>query len=264
MNPSVAPSVSQGGHQPAMAAGARTVRGQVLDSVAGTPVALARVTLFDEDEEQVALTISDTRGRFQLQAPEAGRFRLGVQAEFYEGRSHGPVTLTGEQGLALTGELNPLPVELRGLIVDAERRSPRLAMEGVYDRMAHGFGAYFDRERLDARPGRPVVHLIALLPMVEFFPDTLGLGEGILFRQEQFLSLRNPKGLAPRCFPQVYLDGVLFAPGGEFPSRLDRVFLDDMEAIEVYESRTYLPGRFDGVNAKCGTIVLWSRGEGGD
>ena len=145
--------------------------------------------------------------------------------------------------------------------MEAERQSPRLAMEGVYDRMAHGFGAYFDREKIDARPGRPVIDLIALLPMVEFSPDTLGLGEGVLFRQQQFPSLRSPNGLAPRCFPQVYLDGVLFAPGGEFPSRLDRVFLDHIEAIEVYVSRAFLPGRFNGVHSRCGTIVLWSRGE---
>ena len=55
----------------------------------------------------------------------------------------------------------------------------------------------------------------------------------------------------------------MFAPGGEFPSRLDRVFLDNLEAIEVYESPAFLPGRFNGINARCGTIVLWSRGEGG-
>lgn len=261
VNPAPGASVSEGGAPSPADVGARTVRGQVLDPVAGTPVELARVTLVDEDEQQVALTVSDTEGRFQLQASEPGRYRLTVQAQFYEEGSHGPITLTDEEGLSLTVELNPLPVELRGLVVDAERQSPRLATEGVYDRMAHGSGAYFDREEIDARPGRPVIDLVALLPMVEFFPDTLGMGEGILFRQQQFPSWRSANGIAPRCFPQVYLDGSMFAPGGELPSRLDRVFLSDIEAIEVYESQSQLPGRFNGVNAKCGTIVLWSRGD---
>ncbi len=261
VNPDAGVSVSERGVAAPGDVGVRTVRGQVLDSVAGTPVSFARVTLVDEDEQQVALTVSDVQGRFRLQASEPGRYRLTIQAEFYEEGSHGPITLTDEEGLALTVELNPLPVELRGFVVDVERQSPRLALEGVYDRMTHGFGNYFDREKIDARPGRPVIDLIAQLPMVGFFPDTLGGGEGVFFRHRQFQRLIIPQEKVPICFPQVYLNGALFAPGGEFPSRLDRVFLDDLEAIEVYESPAFLPGRFNGINSKCGTIVLWTRGE---
>lgn len=241
--------------------GARTVRGQVVDSVAGAPVEFARVTLVDEDGEDVALAVSDIHGRFQVQASEPGRYRLRVKADFYEESSHGPFPLTAEEGRSVTLELNPLPVELRGLVVDAERQSPRLAMEGVYDRMANGFGDYFDRDRIEARPGRSVSEVVALLPMVELWPDTIaGISElRIVFRRRQIQRFLKEE----TCFPQVFLDGGLLHPGGTQSGSLSRISLNSMEAIEVYESPAFLPSRFHGSNAACGTIVLWSRGGGG-
>jgi hypothetical protein len=163
----------------------------------------------------------------------------------------------------LTLELTPIPVELRGIVVDAERRSPRLTREGVYDRMTNGFGFFFDSERIEARKGRPVSELIASLPMVELWPDTLAGGVRVAFRKRQFQSFRETDSYRPPpCFPQVFLDGVLLAAGGHVPAMLDLFTLGDLEAIEVYESPDFLPGRFHGLNAHCGTIVLWSRETG--
>ena len=160
---------------------------------------------------------------------------------------------------SLPFEVNPLPVELDELVVEGERRSPRLALEGVYDRSEARIGVHFDRERIRARQGSTVAKLVALLPMVELWPDTAMGGRvvRVLFRRRQFERLIPPP--APPCFPQVYLNGGLLAAGGNSHAELDFFSLNDLEAVEVYESPALLPGRFSGPFAHCGTIVLWTR-----
>jgi hypothetical protein len=160
----------------------------------------------------------------------------------------------------MTFELAPLPVELGELNVEAERRSQRLAREGVYDRMEAGIGVHFDRERIRARPGTRVSDLIALLPMVELRPDPQARATRVLFRRRQFERLLEGDGAptAP-CFPQVFLDGAMLSIGGSIPTELDQFSTNDLQAVEVYESPAGLPTRFHGTNAHCGTIALWTR-----
>jgi protocatechuate 3,4-dioxygenase beta subunit len=52
------------------------VRGQVVDSISGSPVAGAMVFLSDADGTEAERTVSDTRGHFLLRAPAAGNYRL--------------------------------------------------------------------------------------------------------------------------------------------------------------------------------------------
>lgn len=258
------PDPEDSGHSPSEI-GARAIRGRILDSAAGAPVGLAWVSLVDADGEPTVFTITDTQGRFLLAAPEPGEYWLRVESQFHEDYSHGPISLTGSDTLSLSFGLEPLPVELGELVVEVERRSPRLAMEGVYDRMEAGIGVHFDQEKIEARRGRPVSELIALLPMVELWPDTMAGGVRVLFRKREFERLLTGDGHRPvPCFPQVFLDGGLLAPGGHVPAGLDQISLNDLEAVEVYDSPAFLPGRFVGQNARCGTIVLWTRQAGGN
>jgi hypothetical protein len=233
---------------------------------AGTPVVLGRMTLLDADNQAVTVTTTGPEGHFLLLAPEPGQYWILIETPFHESYSDGPITLTGPDTISFTFEVKPLPVELDGLVVEVEGRSPRLEAEGVYDRMEARVGVHFDRERIQARPGRSVSEIVALLPMVELWPDTTaGLSElRVVFRRRQFERLipmpnQPPDSRPPPCFPQVYLNGGLLAMGGSNPAGLNQISLNNMEAIEVYESPAFLPARFHGQNARCGTIVLWTR-----
>ncbi len=244
-------------------ADAQAVGGRLLDMAAGTPVVLGRMTLLDAQNQPVTVVTTDTEGRFLLVAPEPGQYWILIEAAFHEGYSDGPISLTGTDTVSLTFEVSPIPVELSELVVEAEGRSPRLEMEGVYDRMENRIGVHFDRERIRARSGRSVSDIVAVLPMVELWPDTtVGLSElRVVFRRRQFERLIPipGEGRPPPCFPQVFMDGALLATGGIHPGMLNQISLNDMEAIEVYESPAFLPSRFNGQWARCGTIVLWSR-----
>ncbi len=240
---------------------AQAVGGRLLDLEAGTPVVLGRMTLLDAQNQPVTVRTTDTEGRFLLMAPEPGQYWILIECAFHESYSDGPISLTQGDTISLTFEVNPLPVELSELVVEAESRSPRLEMEGVYERQENRVGVHFDRERIRARPGRPVSEIIALLPMVELWPDTVtGLGElRVVFRRRQIDRFVGDGARVPPCFPQLFLNGSLIHTGGSQPGMLNRISLNSMEAIEVYESPAFLPSRFSGQWAGCGTIVLWSR-----
>jgi len=236
--------------------GAQAARGQLLDMGAGTPIVLARVTLVDADGHAVVFTITDTEGGFLLVAPEPGEYWIRAESSFHEDYSDGPIQLAAADTVSLAFGLEPLPVELEELVVEAERRSPRLVLEGFYERKEAGIGWYIDRDRIRSRPGRPVSEIIALLPNVKLVRDGMFGGREPVFRRLQFGSFRGPSSA---CYPQVFLNGMLLSIGGSVPGGLDRISLNNMEAIEVYESRAHLPARFSGAFARCGTIVLWSR-----
>jgi hypothetical protein len=189
-------------------------------------------------------------------APEPGQYWIRAESAFHQDLTDGPLSLAGTDTLALAFGLRPLPVELGGLVVEAEQRSTRLALAGYYDRKEAGLGWYLGPERIRARSGRPVSELVALLPGVEMLHDAIFGGKEPIFRRQQFESLR---GSASVCYPQVYLNGVLLAMGGSTPGGLDRISLNRVEAVEVYPSASQLPSRFGGAFDRCGTIVLWTR-----
>lgn len=74
------------------------------------------------------------------------------------------------------------------------------------------------------------------------------------------------------CWPMVYIDRHLVSTGGiggntgAQPAAVDElVFRADVLAIEVFRSPAEIPPEFNGPNAGCGVIVLWTRrgGAGG-
>jgi hypothetical protein len=237
---------------------AQGVRGRLRDMEAGTPIVFGRMTLLDVDGQAVTVNVTDTEGAFLLLAPEPGQYWIEIESPFHRGYTDGPIFLAGTDTVSLTYDLMPLPVDLDELTVEAERRSPRLTMEGVYDRREAGIGVHIDERTIRARQGGKVSDIVALLPMMELFPDTLFGRVRVLFRRRQFERFMGDGKRPPPCFPQVFLNGALLAAGGDVPGDLDIFSLADLEAIEVYESPAGLPGRFDGENARCGTIVLWT------
>jgi hypothetical protein len=73
------------------------------------------------------------------------------------------------------------------------------------------------------------------------------------------------------CPPLVYIDGVLVThtsfsgkgvgeAAGEAAAAIDMVHPLDVAGIEIYRGPAQTPGEFGGSNARCGVIVVWTRG----
>lgn len=123
---------------PAPDLGAQVVRGRVLDSNVGEPVATARVTLLTTDGERVSTVLSDALGRFTVRAASGGAHimeadRLGYGPQRTEVFEVVPEGVTVRDVL-----LVPDAFELEGIVVSGypSRLLHEMTMAGVYARRA--------------------------------------------------------------------------------------------------------------------------------
>jgi len=94
--------------------------------------------------------------------------------------------------------------------------------------------------------------------------DTHIGGRGVYFRGGERVSGTGTS----ICWPMVFLDRQLIRTGGlgGDPAALDEIAeVFDVAAVEVYRTPAEIPPEFNGPNAGCGVIVLWTRqGGSGD
>jgi len=62
----------------------------------------------------------------------------------------------------------------------------------------------------------------------------------------------------PKCWAQVFLDGMRIVKGGE-PYNIDQHTVQSLMAVEVYKGAASTPVQFGGGNSSCGTVLLWTR-----
>lgn len=73
------------------------VRGQVVDSVSGTPLGGGRIVLLGAAGDELRRTVADPEGLFQLRAAGAGRYRLRVEADGYRESEFPPFELAADE-----------------------------------------------------------------------------------------------------------------------------------------------------------------------
>lgn len=238
---------------------AQTVRGQVLDTATSQPVPQATVLLLrDEakDSTVAARGVTDGQGRFALQAPESGPYRLRCMVIGYQ-----PVTTpafdlrVGEKPLEVEVRISQVAVVLAPLTIVSQRpaRLPDswLTMEGYYDR-AHrygreglGVGRFLDRAAIEQSTPYDVSDIVRMMPGVQVV-GTGGRRQVITFKRA---------AAGGRCVPTVFINGSPVASGAD----VNEVVLPyELSAMEVYPG-PIIPGEYlePGVEM-CGAIVLWT------
>jgi Carboxypeptidase regulatory-like domain len=93
------------------------VAGQVVDAATAAPVGEGFVVLLDEQGKEAARTLTPADGRFQLQAPRAGRYRLRSERIGYLAFVALPFTLEDGQTLTQLLSVTALAVELAAVEV---------------------------------------------------------------------------------------------------------------------------------------------------
>lgn len=223
---------------------AQAIRGTVADSV-GVAVEGAVVGLHSA-EGAVRSVVTDPGGRFLLDAPAPGRYRLTVRRiGFGELRSDW-LELAAEDTADVSITLTVDALELRGVeaTVDAPApEHPRLSSRGFYDRKdlygtRSGFASFIDGEAMDRVNATRV-------------SDALRLARGIQVRAaggRQVTVRRTQRG----CKMSLFIDGqrVRLYEGDEID---DFVSPREVIGIEVYTS--VVPPRF---SAPCGAVVVWT------
>ncbi len=241
-------------------AGVQGIQGILLEPGSRTPIRSAEVELRDASGTVLATGVTDTKGFFRLRTPLPGRFLFSANALGYAGVEGEVVEVVRDKLTVLEVRMAPAALELDPLVVSAERRDFQLEMQGFYQRQIDNRGIYVTPEVMEARRPKKVTDLFFGLPGTTVMEPMYGAGPRAVY----FRSGRRVSGI---CFPMVYVDRHLVATGGlgVDATALDEIVApQDVAAIEVYRTPSQVPSEFNGPNAGCGVVVIWThRGGGG-
>lgn len=184
---------------------------------------------------------TDDRGLFRI--PHAPSGTIAVQARRLGFRMTSTLVVLAPHAVAsIDFRMENAGTMLRPVIVRARhgRYTGRLA--GFYERLESGLGGYFVT-RSDIEEGNP-----------RLLTDILRRVAGLAVLRGTRVRMRGRT-----CAPLVWLDGIAM-PSGEVD--LNSFPPSSIEGIELYLTASGAPHRYQGSvdRARCGTILLWSRG----
>ena len=232
------------------------ISGVVTDGPGGSPVSGASIFVDDPSARSSART--DARGRFILDDLSPGPAQVEFAQIGYATRTE-TIDVVPGRVTNVRVALSPDPVELAPIEIAVERREIALQGVGFYDRREEGFAEFIDREAIEAMGPAETTDIFTRLPGVEMYADPDSPMDRYIVlrggRQSSFMS--GPYG---RCFPRVYLDGLVVAQGGDDPAALDR-FIDPsaLAGAEVFPTSAGVPAQYGGTGASCGVVLLWTR-----
>jgi hypothetical protein len=231
---------------------AQAVRGSVVDSVRGSAMDSVFVELLASDERLLAFVRSNNGGRFYIQAPEAGSYRVRLRQVGYASFTSPLLTLARSRDATLNVRLVPLAVELEPLVVVRPEEDRFLRTVGFYDRRQSGTGAYLDPAYLAkvAPKARQTVDVLDGVPGV-----TLVVGGGSWGVRMPRLTRQMD---CDKIGPRIFLDGNNMTPGDTGFDLADVNPLD-LLAIEIYDSVSEVPLQYGGDTSVCGVLVIWTK-----
>lgn len=217
---------------------AQTVRGLVLERVTDRPIELGRVALVEAGGDTVAVATSDARGFFSVTTEDPGHYHVLVEAFGYRLESAGPFELDLEELRVVQINLEPAPVEVQGIDVEAEETAtPYLVRQGFTERRKMGFGHFVGPQELDD------------------FRTIVSSTEDIFYRFAGVtLGPQGPMMIGSTgrtCGPAVLLDGV------RTTERIPP--LEQLEAIEIYTRAVQVPLQYSWAAQGCGVILYWTK-----
>lgn len=251
-----------------MATGAQGIQGVLLERESGAIVRDAEVIVRRLSGEVVARGVSDEGGHFRLPTPTPGRYLISIRSLGYGGLEGEAVDVSHGQLTMLEIRMVPEALALDPLVVMAEPRAFHLEVEGFYRRMEGGLGRFIAPEVFEERRPRRSSDLLFEIPGVHVADRTTGSGgRAVYFRSGVRASTFSGGTLSPAdvCWPMIYVNRQLVSTGGYGSAGAEPTALDDLVAtadvwaLEIYRSAPEIPPEFNGPNAGCGVIVLWTR-----
>lgn len=236
---------------------AQTLRGTVLDSRTGTPVPLAYVGLLEEGRPLVVAALAGSEGDFELAAPEAGEYYLYVARQGYETLMEGVFELGEDGAFDVRVGLEPSPIELAPVLVEASVSQSPLERVGFYDRAVMGRGHFMIREQIMQRAVERLSDAFYDIPRLQV--DVSRPLTGIAALQSPSIKITRAGGES--CAPTLYLDGQVVAFGGRRGGAVrpdDFAVPAEVEAVEVYTRGSEVPVEFDAID-DCGVVLIWTR-----
>lgn len=253
------------------------VAGRIVDAQTGEAVQGASVSMMSSEGRYRRITDTDANGIFFFEEVTPGRFRLNAARMGYVTAQGSYVDLAHNDTVVVDIRMSSSGVLLQPVTVvarSAPRSSPML--RAFYERMDRGIGSFISRDDIAARNPMYVTDLLVTLPGVR-------LGAWTPAGRQVYMS-RSIKSGPEGCPVQFFVDNVhvnrttglieaganqrgrdttSFAPTalevGRQPSIDEFVHPAAIEGIEVYPGLGSVPAEFMSPEARCGTVVVWTR-----
>lgn len=265
-------------------ASAQVVRGKVLDAATGDPVPQAEVAASTVEGRAAGRARAGADGSFSLDLRAAGTFRLRATRSGYQPTLTDSLPVDVRESVEVELRLSASAVAIEPLRVTARVAPPRrrnLEMAGVYQRERDGFGQRLFREDLERQSNMNLGQILGRVQGITrrqygpfeyiYFSRSMttgsqasGSGPGRVAPGPAVLLAPRPNSTGQEsgkyCLPVVYIDGTLAVYG----TRNDINSLvnpNQIEAVELYSSAANIPAQYNGSNAACGVILIWTRSE---
>jgi len=235
------------GAQPLLA---QTIRGQVLNAATGRPVGDVAVVLLDRDNQALLRVLTDAEGRYVLEAPDPGAYRLRFEVPGYRMALTELITLKRGEARDFPMQLTPVsPVALDTVVV-AGQAVPRHLLD-FYLRKSQGLGSFLTPADIEKwHPGTPT--------------DLVRRLEGFDLAYDRFEPtrklIRNKRwgGTGRACVPVIFVDGAYVGTADTYD--IDAaLWVDRLDAVESYSSAARVPIEFNTTGTECGVIAIWTK-----
>jgi hypothetical protein len=233
------------------ASAAQAVQGRLIGRETQTPVHGGTVHLMAADSQVVTQAVTDSAGRFNLQAPVPGSYWLLGSAPGYEDSETDQFPV-GAEGTRVSFVIGRAPVVLETVTATGVGSADRLWYGGFHQRMAENNGGRFiTAEQIDRQ--RPV-QMVDLLRTLPGFEVLVGASAGYGDSRSLRIRLRHPLSLRSQCWTNIYLNGMRVEP-----ESIQNLNPAEIEGMEVYSSGV-TPAQFNSsMGSACGVIVIWMK-----
>lgn len=225
------------------------LRGIVLDTanhvLEGAQLQLHRLPL------PPRLAIARSQGRFALDSIPAGDYLLSVRALGYRPAEFA-VTVEGGEMPSFEIMLEPLPLELQAMVIEASFGRAGARMAGFVNRMrGAGGGRFLTSEELERKRPNLLSDLLQSYPGLAFSPSWQNSNYRQAFARRGGLN-------GGRCAMNLYVDGSLLPEGWAVD---DVAPIAEIAGLEVYDDWMSAPPQFvpSSYDLRCGAIVIWTK-----
>jgi hypothetical protein len=240
-------------------AATQVLRGRVLDAADARPVPQARISVVTADGRVVARAATGAAGTFSIALRVTEPVRLRAERTGYAPTLTQPVQVGLHETLDVDVQMAVEPLRIEPLTVVGRIQPPRrrsLEVSGFYNREARGIGRFLRREEIERHSN------MDLAQVLDRIPGTTRIGPVVVFDRSSTTGVisRTQKGQGTHCPPQVYLDGsrMVYDQRAGINGVIEP---EHLEAVEVFQGPSQIPAEYNGSEAACGVILLWSRKE---
>ncbi len=226
------------------------VSGSVLDSRTGQPVIAAGVSL-NGDLAAFSSETGFTTGRLEVLP--------GLNTVEFKRIGYEPFTVhlwavRNHTDLDLKVTLDPLPVEISTVVVEADRTTYVFgALREFYQRRQWGLGHYFTQQDIEEQHPLLISDMLRLIPGIVVRPGRSG---GSQIRPTGYHQQGGCKSL------NFFIDGLYVQTDAPWDTGEEIDLLvhpDNVAAIEVYPRPGQIPVEFKRRGSVCGVIAVWTR-----